>query len=244
MKSREGQFPPPELLAELLYHWMKTWPSAQFDDAAVKRLYPYITDKWRSGQTVMEIAQSACSCDDGVNVTPSPAGLRPVAKRAVLPPDGAAPGTLFGASELRDVPAIARVKLAADLAGLRAKELESKMAILNRRRSLASPAVKARLEQQLRPLLEEREQQLQAQAAALQQLSDMDATGQLPTRQRRSRRVSATTPESATAPKAVSTPLPKVPRKKQEPPPSAVAAPVVSEEANVEDDIAKMFGGE
>jgi len=142
------------------------------------------------------------------------------------------------------VPAIARVKLAADLAGLRAKELESKMAILNRRRSLASPAVKARLEQQLRPLLEEREQQLQAQAAALQQLSDMDATGQLPTRQRRSRRVSATTPESAKAPKAVSTPLPKVPRKKQEPPPSAVAAPVVSEEANVEDDIAKMFGGE
>jgi hypothetical protein len=38
MKSREGQYPAPEALSELLYHWMKVWPDAKLDRAVVASL--------------------------------------------------------------------------------------------------------------------------------------------------------------------------------------------------------------
>ena len=59
MKSREGKYPAPQALAELLYHWMRTWPHARIDKSVTDRLYPYIVEKWREGWSLTEIAQTA-----------------------------------------------------------------------------------------------------------------------------------------------------------------------------------------
>ena len=68
-RAREGQFPPPGELAELIYYWMQAWPKADLSEKKVAELYPYIVQKWREGMNLRHIAQTACSCDDGRNAS-------------------------------------------------------------------------------------------------------------------------------------------------------------------------------
>ena len=44
-RAREGQFPPPGELAELIYYWMQAWPKADLSEKKVAELYPYIVQK-------------------------------------------------------------------------------------------------------------------------------------------------------------------------------------------------------
>ncbi len=191
MKSREGQYPAPEALSELLYHWMKTWPHAKLNREVVARLYPYIVEKWREGWSLLQIAQTACSCNDGTNITPSPAALQKLpARRMTLPPVEAKPGSPFGRDEIRDVGAVAKLKLKAELAGYEVEAIGSQLKAAYRQRAAAPPATKDRHERNIKQLLEKQEAKRKTIEEAQRRLADMEA-GRRPAKAERKPKVAA-----------------------------------------------------
>ena len=177
MKSREGKYPAPQALAELLYHWMRTWPHARIDKSVTDRLYPYIVEKWREGWSLTEIAQTACSCDDGGTITPSAVATQPVPRGLVKPPEGAKPGDTFSVGELQDVRAVATLRSAANVAELRAQRSTTQMKILDEQIRVARGASRDRLAAQRDKAASEVEQQL-GQALALRgRLAELERTG-------------------------------------------------------------------
>jgi hypothetical protein len=142
---------------------MTIWPNAQLTSEQMKQLYPYILQKWREGWTLAQIAQTACSCNDGRNIAPSPAALRVVpARRLSLPPVGAVPGQTFGAEEIRDAGSVSRLKMQADVAELKAKSIGTEIEILYRRMQVAPESGRARIEEQRQKLVAQLEGQRQA----------------------------------------------------------------------------------
>ena len=117
MKSR-GQYPAPEALSELLYHWMKVWPDAKLDRAVVANLYPYIVEKWRKGGRCFRLRRRRARATTAGTSRQSPAAIKKLpAWRMTMPPVEAKPGSPFGGDEIRDVDAVAKLKLKAELAG-------------------------------------------------------------------------------------------------------------------------------
>ena len=82
------------------------------------RLYPTSSRSGEEGWSLTEIAQTACSCDDGGTITPSAVATQPC-RGLVKPPEGAKPGDTFSVGELQDVRAVATLRSAANVAELR-----------------------------------------------------------------------------------------------------------------------------
>ena len=246
MKSREGQYPAPEALSELLYHWMKVWPDAKLDRAVVASLYPYIVEKWREGWSLLQIAQTACSCDDGRNIKASPAAIRKLpVRRMTLPPVEAKPGSPFGGDEIRDVDAVAKLKLKVELVGYELEGIGSRLKAAYRQLAAAPPASKDRHERNVQQLLAKQEAKGKIIEEAQKRLADMEA-GRRPPKAERKPKVAAapavpatpaTTPQKTRAPRTAkpkaTLPAPPVP------PPPPAAGPR-SDEA-VEDELTAMF---
>ena len=246
MKSREGQYPAPEALSELLYHWMKVWPDAKLDRAVVASLYPYIVEKWREGWSLLQIAQTACSCDDGRNIKASPAAIKKLpARRMTLPPVEAKPGSPFGGDEIRDVDAVAKLKLKVELVGYELEGIGSRLKAAYRQLAAAPPASKDRHERNVQQLLAKQEAKGKIIEEAQKRLADMEA-GRRPPKSERKPKVAAapavpvtpaTTPQKTRAPRTAkpkaTLPAPPVP------PPPPAAGPR-SDEA-VEDELTAMF---
>lgn len=242
MKSREGQYPAPEALSELLYHWMKTWPEAKLDRAVVARLYPYIVEKWREGWSLPQIAQTACSCDDGRNITASPAALKKLpARRMTLPPVEAKPGSPFGGDEIRDVDAVAKLKLKAELAGYEVEGIGSQLKAAYRQLAAAPPATRERHERHIKQLLEKQEAKRKVVEETQKRLADLEAGRRPPKAERK--------PKAAAAPAVPSPPAmppetrkPRTAKPKATPPaPSAPSASGPPTDEAVEDELSKMF---
>lgn len=242
MKSREGQYPAPEALSELLYHWMKTWPEAKLDRAVVARLYPYIVEKWREGWSLPQIAQTACSCDDGRNITASPAALKKLpARRMTLPPVEAKPGSPFGGDEIRDVDAVAKLKLKAELAGYEVEGIGSQLKAAYRQLAAAPPATRERHERHIKQLLEKQEAKRKVVDETQKRLKDLEAGRRPPKAERK--------PKAAAAPAVPSPPAmppetrkPRTAKPKATPPaPSAPPAAGPRTDEAVEDELSKMF---
>ncbi len=237
-RTREG-FPPASLVSELIYHWRRTWPNANVDLDAMSKLYPYIVEKWRQGLSMPEIAQTACSCNDGRTITPSPVAQTRIPKRRLALPPPVEPGVVFGAEDMRDAQPVARLKLQAEVAALRAQELEVQVQIQYKRLAVASPAAKGKIQQQISKLIERQKEAVALQQEAKRRLTELESTGKLP---------SSTRKREATAPKPPKQAKPakktKPPRKTPEPPAATVppAAPSPAFDASaVEDDIAALF---
>ena len=182
MKSREGKYPPPDDLARLIRHWMTIWPNAQITSERMKQLYPYILRKWREGWTLAQIAQTACSCNDGQNIAPSPAALKVVpTRRLSLSPTGAVPGQTFGSDEIRDVSSVANLKLKKQVAALQAQKIGLDLEIIYQRLAVApaSGEARANLEKQRQKLVSKQEEQRQVAAAADARLAELESTGRL-----------------------------------------------------------------
>lgn len=248
MKSREGKYPPSEDLAKLIRHWNSVWPNAQLTSEQMKQLYPYILQKWREGWTLAQIAQTACSCNDGRNIAPSPAALRVVpARRLSLPPVGAVPGQTFGAEEIRDAGSVSRLKMQADVAELKAKSIGTEIEILYRRMQVAPESGRARLEEQRQKLVAQMEGQKQVAQNARARLAELESTGRLSAAGRKPKVKKEPVPKAKPP-----TPKParqKRPAKADKPvsaPPAQAPAqttPTSSVDA-VEDAIAKLYEGD
>jgi hypothetical protein len=188
MKSREGKFPAPVELATLIRHWKTVWPSATISSERMKQLYPYILQKWREGWTLAQIAQTACSCNDGQNIAPSPAALKVVPKRHFsLPPTGAVPGQTFGADEIRDVGSVTRLKTQRHIATLKQKAIGAELEIVFERMRVAPESARARLEAQREKLVGQLAQLQQAANDAGARLAELESTGRLPVGDRKPR---------------------------------------------------------
>lgn len=221
MTDRRNTFPPSNIVAELIWHWKLTWPKAELNSDTVAKIYPYIVEKWQEGWSVPQIAQTACSCDDGANISPSPVAQRQLPKRRLaLPPLTAQPGTVFGAKDLRDVPTVARLKLQAEVAELSAKELGVKLEILYKRKAVASESAKPGIEAQIAKLVAKQSEQRKVQAEAQQRLASLQATGKLPAKAGTPRKP----PESSPAqPGTAAAPRPKAPKAPRKKPPQSAA---------------------
>jgi hypothetical protein len=215
----------------------------------VAKIYPYIVEKWQEGWSVPQIAQTACSCDDGLNISPSPVALRQLPKRRLaLPPPTAEPGTIFGASELRDVPTVAKLKLQSDVAELSAKELGVKVEILYKRLAVASDASKPTIEAQIAKLVAKQAELRKQQSDAQQRLVTLQSTGKLPAKPGAPRKPATSAPAQP-SPAAPKPKAPKAPRKKPPQTPSAAAqapaappaAPSTGDVNATEDLIAQLF---
>ena len=244
MKSREGQYPAPEALSELLYHWMKVWPDARLDRAVVANLYPYIVEKWRQGWSLLQIAQTACSCDDGRNIKASPAAIQKIpARRMTMPPVEAKPGSPFGGDEIRDVDAVAKLKLKAELAGYEVEGFGSQLKAAYRQLAAAPPATKERHERHIKQLLEKQEAKRKVVEETQKRLADMEA-GRRPPKTERKPKVAAA-PVAAAAQPEKKTRAPRTAKPKTTPPtppaPSAPPAAGPRTDEAVEDELSKMF---
>ncbi len=245
MVSREGKYPPSEDLAKLIRHWNATWPAARISGDEMKQLYPYILQKWREGWTLAQIAQTACSCNDGRNISPSPAALRAIpARRLSLPPVGAEPGQVFGLEDIRDGGSVTRLKLQADVAELKAKSIGAEIEILFRRMQVAPESGRARLEEQRQKLVAQLEGQKQAAQKARARLAELESTGRLSAAGRKPKVKKEPVPKAKPP-----TPKParqKRPAKADKPvsaPPAQAPAPTTptSSVDAVEDAIAKLY---
>ncbi len=245
MVSREGKYPPSEDLAKLIRHWNATWPAARISGDEMKQLYPYILQKWREGWTLAQIAQTACSCNDGRNISPSPAALRAIpARRLSLPPVGAEPGQVFGLEDIRDGGSVTRLKLQADVAELKAKSIGAEIEILFRRMQVAPESGRARLEEQRQKLVAQLEGQKQAAQKARARLAELESTGRLSAAGRKPKVKKEPVPKAKPPP-----PKParqKRPAKADKPvsaPPAQAPAPTTptSSVDAVEDAIAKLY---
>ena len=244
MKSREGQYPAPEALSELLYHWMKVWPDAKLDRAVVANLYPYIVEKWRQGWSLLQIAQTACSCDDGRNIKASPAAIQKLpARRMTMPPVEAKPGSPFGGDEIRDTDSVAKLKVKAEVAGYEAEAIASQLKAAYRAMAVAPPATKERYEKQIRQLLEKQEAKAKLQKEAQKRLADMEAGRRQPKAERKPKVAAA--PVAAAAQPEKKTRAPRTAKPKAAPPtppaPSAPPAAGPRTDEAVEDELSKMF---
>ena len=246
MTSREGKFPPPDELAMLIRHWKAVWPNAQITRELVQKLYPYILAKWREGWNLAQIAQTACSCNDGASVAPSDAALKFVPKRRLsLSPTGAVPGQTFGSDEIRDVSSVANLKLKKQVAVLQTQKIGVDLEIIYTRLAAApaSGEARANLEKQRQKLVSKQEEQRQVAAAADARLAELESTGRLsavgvkPKVKKEPVQKAEPTPQPTRQkrPAKAATPAPATPAPAPSPPP-----PAASPEA-VEDAIAKMY---
>ena len=245
MKSREGQYPAPEALSELLYHWMKVWPDAKLDRAVVASLYPYIVEKWREGWSLLQIAQTACSCDDGRNIKASPAALQKLpARRMTLPPVEAKPGSPFGGDEIRDVETVAKLKQRIEGVGYEVESIGSLLKAAYLAVKTAPPSTKDRAERNVQQLLAKQEAKKKIVEEARKRLADMEAGRRPPKTERK--------PKIAAAPAVPATPTAAAPERKPRalrtakpkaapPAPSAPPAAGPRTEEAVEDELSKMF---
>ena len=243
MKSREGQYPAPEALSELLYHWMKVWPDAKLDRAVVASLYPYIVEKWREGWSLLQIAQTACSCDDGRNIKASPAAIRKLpVRRMTLPPVEAKPGSPFGGDEIRDVETVAKLKQKIEGVGYEVESIGSLLKAAYLAVKTAPPATRDRAERTVQQLLAKQEAKRKIVEDAQKRLADMEA-GRRPPKTERKPKVAAApaVPTSpATPPEKTRAPRTAKPKAVPPAPPAPPAAGPRSDEA-VEDELTAMF---
>lgn len=258
MKSREGKFPPADALSELLYHWMRTWPHARITKAETERLYPYIVEKWRDGWSLPEIAQTACSCDEGGNISPSAVALNRVPRGLTRPPEGAKPGDTFGADELQDVRSVASLRSAVAVAQMKAEQAQTQVRILDEKLRLAKGSSRDRLLTQRQKAQGEVEKllaQVRAQATRLQSMEQYGPTRttRQPKREAVERPTSPAAPAAPKAPKAPKTPKPAkasaAPKAAPTPAPAAPAptASVPSAAATddaIENELADLFKDE
>jgi hypothetical protein len=244
MKSREGKFPAPVELATLIRHWKTVWPSATISSERMKQLYPYILQKWREGWTLAQIAQTACSCNDGQNIAPSPAALKVVPKRHFsLPPTGAVPGQTFGADEIRDVGSVTRLKTQRHIATLKQKAIGAELEIVFERMRVAPESARARLEAQREKLVGQLAQLQQAANDATARLAELESTGRLPVGDRKPRVKKEPKPAPAPA-KAARAKRPAkavTPAAPPAPAPAPAPAPSPPSTDDVEDAIAKLY---
>ena len=241
MKSREGQYPAPEALSELLYHWMKVWPDAKLDRAVVASLYPYIVEKWREGWSLLQIAQTACSCDDGRNIKASPAAIKKLpARRMTLPPVEAKPGSPFGGDEIRDVETVAKLKQKIEGVGYEVESIGSLLKAAYLAVKTAPPATRDRAERNVQQLLAKQEAKRKIVEEAQKRLADMEA-GRRPPKTERKAKVAAA-PATPAAQPEMKTRAPRTAKPKAVPsaPPAPPAAGPRSDDA-VEDELTAMF---
>ena len=243
MKSREGKYPPPDDLARLIRHWMTIWPNAQITSERMKQLYPYILHKWREGWTLAQIAQTACSCNDGQNIAPSPAALKVVpTRRLSLSPTGAVPGQTFGSDEIRDVASVNSLKLKKQVAVLQAQKLGLEIEIIYKRLAAAPDSGRANLEKQRQKLVSKQDEQRKVAEAADARLAELESTGRLSAVGRKPKAKKESVQKAEPAPKPARQ---KRPAKATNPAPAApVQAPSPPPAASmnaVEDTIAKLY---
>lgn len=243
MKSREGKYPPPDDLARLIRHWMTIWPNAQITSERMKQLYPYILRKWREGWTLAQIAQTACSCNDGQNIAPSPAALKVVpTRRLSLSPTGAVPGQTFGSDEIRDVASVNSLKLKKQVAVLQAQKLGLEIEIIYKRLAAAPDSGRANLEKQRQKLVSKQDEQRKVAEAADARLAELESTGRLSAVGRKPKAKKEPVQKAEPAPKPARQ---KRPAKATNPAPAApVQAPSPPPAASmnaVEDTIAKLY---
>lgn len=254
-QDREGKFPPPETVAELIYHWMRTWPNADLSRERMAELYPYIVEKWRQGWSLIQIAQTACSCTDGRTITPSPVATKQIPNRRLsLPPVGVEPGTVFGADEIRDAPTVARLKLQSEVAELRFKELAVQIEILYKRKAVAAnPSAKAKLQEQIDKAVAKQTEVNQLREEAQQRLGVLESTGKVPASSRKPRKATRAPAKPKAAPKAKAPKAARKPAKEKSAPASPTAAPAkpanppamgAADVSSVEDKIADLFKDE
>ena len=244
MKSREGQYPAPEALSELLYHWMKVWPDAKLDRAVVASLYPYIVEKWREGWSLLQIAQTACSCDDGRNIKASPAAIKKLpARRMTLPPVEAKPGSPFGGDEIRDVETVAKLKQKIEGVGYEVESIGSLLKAAYLAVKTAPPATRDRAERNVQQLLAKQEAKRKIVEEAQKRLADMEA-GRRPPKAERKAKVAAA-PAASAAPPEKKTRAPRTAKPKAVPsaPPAPPAPPVAGPRTDeaIEDELSAMF---
>lgn len=240
MKSREGQYPAPEALSELLYHWMKVWPDAKLDRAVVASLYPYIVEKWREGWSLLQIAQTACSCDDGRNIKASPAAIRKLpVRRMTLPPVEAKPGSPFGGDEIRDVETVAKLKQKIEGVGYEVESIGSLLKAAYLAVKTAPPATRDRAERNVQQLLAKQEAKRKIVEEAQKRLADMEA-GRRPPKTERKAKAAAPVASAAQPEKKTRAPRTAKPKAAPSAPPAPPAAGPRSDDA-VEDELTAMF---
>jgi hypothetical protein len=240
MKSREGQYPAPEALSELLYHWMKVWPDAKLDRAVVASLYPYIVEKWREGWSLLQIAQTACSCDDGRNIKASPAAIKKLpARRMTLPPVEAKPGSPFGGDEIRDVETVAKLKQKIEGVGYEVESIGSLLKAAYLAVKTAPPATRDRAERNVQQLLAKQEAKRKIVEEAQKRLADMEA-GRRPPKTERKAKAAAPVASAAQPEKKTRAPRTAKPKAAPSAPPAPPAAGPRSDDA-VEDELTAMF---
>ncbi len=240
MKSREGQYPAPEALSELLYHWMKVWPDAKLDRAVVASLYPYIVEKWREGWSLLQIAQTACSCDDGRNIKASPAAIKKLpARRMTLPPVEAKPGSPFGGDEIRDVETVAKLKQKIEGVGYEVESIGSLLKAAYLAVKTAPPATRDRAERNVQQLLAKQEAKRKIVEEAQKRLADMEA-GRRPPKAERKAKAAAPVASAAQPEKKTRAPRTAKPKAVPSAPPAPPAAGPRSDDA-VEDELTAMF---
>lgn len=201
---REG-VPPPALLSSLISHWRETWPNADLGLEAVRRIYPWIVQKWQEGWTLDRLAGSACKCV-GDRIEPSDAANRPVPRRQIaLPPPNAEDGIPFGAEDLQDAPTIKRLKTTIEVADLRRQEMALQVAILQKRiQGATSPDAQQKLreriaviEQQARAE-QQRKEDAEAKLAALKAGTSRSQTPKAPKAPKAAKEKRATTEKKPT----------------------------------------------
>jgi hypothetical protein len=249
IRDREGKYPPPDALAELLYHWMRTWPGAAIGQPEVDELYPYIVQKWREGWSLLEIAQTACSCD-GRKISPSPAAIRAVPRKLVKPPEGAKPGVPFGADEVRDVESVLRLRVKAQVAELAVERILSDVQILDARLKIATGKAKERLLEQKNQRLAQHEAKQEVARGLKRQIEQLEETGKARAKQpateaaqSRPSAKAAEKPKASKASKASKSPAPKkAPAAPSPQRPVAAAKPADADaDADIENAIADIY---
>lgn len=255
VKVREGKYPPPDALAELLYHWMRTFPGVAIGQPEVDELYPYIVQKWREGWSLLEIAQTACSCD-GRKISPSPAAIRVVPRKLVKPPEGAKPGVPFGADEVRDVASVIRLRVKAQVAELEATGIMSAVQILDQRLRVATGQAKERLIEQKKQRLMQHAAKLEVAHGLKRQIEQLEQTGKVRAKRSATKAAPSTaqpspkvakspkSPKSPKAAKAAKSPTPKKAPTAPSPQPRVAAAKPADADADIEDAIADIYKDE
>ena len=222
LRSREGQYPPAQELAELIYHWMRAFPSAQITEREVRDLYPYIVAKWREGMSLKHIAQTACSCN-GKEISPSPVARAYLPRRLVLPPPDAQPGRAFGAESLRDAKSVARLKLTAEVASLKAESLYREIGIIDAKLKFASTeSERDRLSPRRKKLQDTLNAQIKIEAEAKSKLATLEATGKktprkAPPKEKPTEKQAVKTPSAKTEEKTEGTETKVKPKMKRKP---------------------------
>lgn len=255
VKAREGKYPPADALAELLYHWMRTFPGVLIGKPEVDELYPYIVDKWREGWSLLEIAQTACSCD-GRKISPSPAALRAVPRKLVKPPEGAQPGVTFGSNEITDVASVLRLRVRAQVAELEATRVMSEVQIIDERLKVAMGQAKERLVEQKKQRLAQHTAKLEVARGLKRQIEQLEETGKVRVKRSATKAAPSTaqpspkvakSPKAAKSPKsrkAAKSPTPKKAPTAPSPQPRVAAAKPEDADADIEDAIADIYKDE